>query len=276
MPPTLVTDRALAQCLERTEAAASAAVVATRATHQPGSGATAREIAGACALFDGVASPLTQAFGVALFTPAAADDLAALEAFFTQRGAETALEVCPLADPALLPLLAERGYRAVEWSTVLVQPLDGLPVAPVRRTTPTVRPIAPSERDAWAAASAEGWGATPDLAAFMRDFGRLTAAAAGMTCFVAEEDETILGTAGLAIHGQVALLTGASTRPAWRRRGAQRALLAARLAHAAAAGCTLAMMGAAPGSTSQANAEREGFRTVYTRTKWVRPLPASG
>ncbi len=28
------------------------------------------------------------------------------------------------------------------------------------------------------------------------------------------------------------------------------------------------MMGAQPGSTSQRNAEREGFRIVYTRIKW--------
>ena len=30
------------------------------------------------------------------------------------------------------------------------------------------------------------------------------------------------------------------------------------------------MMGAAPGSTSQTNAERQGFRIAYTRLKWQR------
>ena len=33
-------------------------------------------------------------------------------------------------------------------------------------------------------------------------------------------------------------------------------------------GCDLAMMGAAPGSASQRNAERHGFRIAYTRIKW--------
>jgi hypothetical protein len=32
--------------------------------------------------------------------------------------------------------------------------------------------------------------------------------------------------------------------------------------------CELAMMVAVPGSDSQRNAERKGFRIAYTRTKW--------
>jgi hypothetical protein len=37
---------------------------------------------------------------------------------------------------------------------------------------------------------------------------------------------------------------------------------------AARQGCDLAMMCAEPGGASQRNAEREGFRIAYTRTKW--------
>jgi hypothetical protein len=56
--------------------------------------------------------------------------------------------------------------------------------------------------------------------------------------------------------------------PESRNLGAQNALLDARLRYAAASGCTLAIMGAAPGSQSQRNAEKNGFRIAYTRTKW--------
>jgi hypothetical protein len=66
----------------------------------------------------------------------------------------------------------------------------------------------------------------------------------------------------------VALFAGAATIPGARNRGAQRALLDARMRHAFHAGCDLAMMCAAPGSASQRNAERLGFRIAYTRTKW--------
>ena len=72
----------------------------------------------------------------------------------------------------------------------------------------------------------------------------------------------------LAIHAGVAHFAGASTMPEGRRNGAQLALLDARMRHAAAHGCDLALMGAAPGSGSQRNAERHGFRIAYTRVKW--------
>lgn len=37
----------------------------------------------------------------------------------------------------------------------------------------------------------------------------------------------------------------------------------------------LAMMVAQPGSASQRNAERQGFRTAYTRTKWCLAGPGA-
>ena len=70
------------------------------------------------------------------------------------------------------------------------------------------------------------------------------------------------------MNRDVALLAGASTTPENRKRGAQLALLDARLRFAAEHGAELAMMVALPGSGSHRNAERHGFRVTYTRTKW--------
>ncbi len=64
----------------------------------------------------------------------------------------------------------------------------------------------------------------------------------------------------------------ASTRPAFRGRGVQTALLHARLAAALGAGCDLAMVHTAPGSASQRNVERLGFRLAYTRVVLAREL----
>jgi GNAT superfamily N-acetyltransferase len=265
------TDLALARRLERAEASANAAFVTARAALAAGVGAGWTEVAGTWAMFDGVGSPITQTFGFGLFAPADAASLDALEAFFDARGADVHHEVSPLADPAHLALLADRGYRPVEQSTVLHQPLPAPPPArPPRAGAPAARPIRPDERARWAELSAGGWAESPEAAAFMRDFGAVTARAEGMVCFVAEIDGTPVGAGAVALHGGVAVLAGASTLPAWRGRGAQGALLAARLAYAAERGCALAMMTAAPGSTSQTNAERAGFRIAYTRTKWAR------
>ena len=86
--------------------------------------------------------------------------------------------------------------------------------------------------------------------------------------FLAALDDQPIAAGALSIAGDVALLAGASTIPSARRQGAQLALLEARLRYAATQGCTVAMMVTQPGSGSQRNAERHGFRIAYTRTKW--------
>jgi ribosomal protein S18 acetylase RimI-like enzyme len=70
----------------------------------------------------------------------------------------------------------------------------------------------------------------------------------------------------------VAQLTGAATAPTHRRRGVQSALLAARLADAAAAGCDLAVVTTQPASRSQQNVQRRGFDLLYTRAVLVKEL----
>ena len=89
----------------------------------------------------------------------------------------------------------------------------------------------------------------------------------GLT-FLAELDGRAIEAGAPLIFEGVALLAGACTIPEARKRGAQLALLNARLGHAAECGCDLAMVCAEPGSATQRNAERHGFRIAYTRTKW--------
>jgi ribosomal protein S18 acetylase RimI-like enzyme len=69
----------------------------------------------------------------------------------------------------------------------------------------------------------------------------------------------------------IAALTGAATAPEHRRRGVQTALLSARLADAASAGCDVAIITTQPGSKSQQNAQRRGFDLLYTRAVLVKP-----
>ena len=96
----------------------------------------------------------------------------------------------------------------------------------------------------------------------------VSARARGTVCFIARWEGHPIAAAAIAMHDGVALLAGASTDPSFRGRGAQAALLDTRLAYATSMGCELAMMGALPGSASQRNGERQGFRIAYTRIKW--------
>lgn len=270
MPNMYVTDHALAARLERAEGRANVAFIEARAAVSPSVGAEWREFDGTLAMFDGPSSPITQTFGLGMFADLSDHALEAIEAFFAERGADTMHETCPLADVRLLSILPDRGYRPIEQSSVMYQPLD----AP-ERTSPvsgelSVRIVQRGQELEWAETASRGWGDTPGAAAFMLDFGLLTARAIGMRCYVAEWNGVPAGAAAMFVHEGVGLLAGASTAPEFRRRGVQAALLAARLTDAAQSGCDLAMMGAAPGSSSQRNAERRGFRIGYTRTKWCR------
>jgi hypothetical protein len=286
----LFIDHAVARRLERAEGAASAGVVDTRRRLAPESGAAWRDFDGTYALFDGVDSPLTQTFGLGMFAPATAGGLAAIERFFDERGAATDHEVSPLVGAPTLALLAERGYRPYELSTVLAQPIErasgiasgtpaeGAPAegAPIAAgLTVRVCGEGEAERERWVAASVAGWGEAPELAAVIAELARMAIRNPQALGFFVEEDGAPIATGSLAIHEGVALLAGASTIPAARGRGAQALLLAARLAEASRRGCDLAMMVAAPASTSQRNAERRGFRVAYTRTKWRRSHDSS-
>ena len=256
----------LARRLERTEAQGNVDFVEARAEAFPDVGAQWIEVAGAFAMFDGVGSPLTQTFGLGVFEPVSSADLDRIEDFFQSKGADVFHEVCPLADNSVFTLFNERGYRPVEFSNVLYRPIStDLRLHESRGIK--VRVIEQAETDLWAETARAGWSEFAEVAEFMRDMGQAMARSRALS-FIGELDQQPIATGALTIAGDVALLAGASTVPAARRQGAQLALLEERLRYAATQGCTIGMMVAAPGSGSQRNAERHGFRIAYTRTKW--------
>jgi GNAT superfamily N-acetyltransferase len=127
----------------------------------------------------------------------------------------------------------------------------------------------------WARTATKGWSELTEFAEGIEDLMQITAKRAGALSFLAEIDGRAAAAGAMMIHSGVALLAGASTIPEHRKQGAQLALLDSRLRYAASRGCDLAMMCAQPGSGSQRNAERNGFRIAYTRIKWQlnrRPL----
>jgi len=293
-------DLALSRRLERAEALSNARFVESRARVAPSSGACWIEVAGACAMFDGPESPATQTFGLGMSRLPTEEELDRLEAFFTERGAPVYHEVSPLADEKLVPMLSARGYKPFEFTSVMYRPIDLAGLKPratgagdafpagteVGEASPagtevaqgfspadrgnvaiTVRLVEAGDVDVFARTSAAGW-SHAGLGDFILEMARVSAASDGVSLFLAELDGEPIATAALSIVEGVAHLAGASTIPSGRNRGAQLALLDRRLRHAAAQGCDVALMGALPGSGSQRNAERNGFRIAYTRLKF--------
>jgi hypothetical protein len=266
----IYSDRTLSQKLERAEACSNAAFVESRARLQPESEADWIDVGGVYAMFDGVDSPCTQTFGLGLFDEITDVEMDEVESFFADRGAPVFHEVSPMAGASITELLNRRGYQPVELSSVMYRSLDRLSLdGGQRNDSISTRVIEESEVDLWAKTSANGWATEHEsLADFMFGFGQISARCAGGFPYLAELDGMPIATGMLFIQGEIAVLAGASTIPEGRNNGAQNALLRDRLKFAAEHGCTLAMMGASPGSQSQKNAQKNGFNIAYTRTKW--------
>jgi GNAT superfamily N-acetyltransferase len=260
-------DLDLSRRLERTEGQACLKFAESRARLFPESGAEWIECAGAYAVFDGVDSPVTQSFGLGLFEELSPASLDRIERFFLERAAAVVHEVSPLAGITTMDLLCCRGYRPIELSSVLHRPVE------LHSTREgggiRVRVALKQEADQWADLSARGWAhGNPELLGFLEQFGALAFAREESVNFIAELDGKAAATGTLCLHDGVALFAGASTIPEMRRHGLQAALLEARMRYAYEHRYPLAMMVTEAGSQSQRNAERQGFRIAYTRTKW--------
>lgn len=252
---------------------AQASAAAWRRTGEPG---FAVELAGGFATYAEPGSPFNKVAGLGF---GGVPDVAALddvERAFAARGEPVQVELATLADPAIGALLTGRGYVLTSFENVLGQPLRD-EHEPVMPPGVEVRLAAVHEFDAWSAVVADGF-AHPDTGGVPshEEFGREVienaerdAAAAGAVRYVALLDGVLAGGGSLSMSGGVAGLAGAATAPAYRRRGIQTALLWARLADAAAAGCDLAVITTQPGSASQRNAQRRGFALLYPRAVLV-------
>lgn len=264
----------MAQRLEAAEARAGAASADSLSRRHPELGAAVESIAGGLAVFAGVASPLSEGRGCGLAGPVRSEEVARLEEFFVSRGDALRIEICAMADQSLVRALSQRGFVITEFVSVLARRIKAEVGSPgsarADKSGASVRPISAGETAAWAAVVAAGFAEHFAATRELQELLESSALASGAIAFLAYEDGVAAGGGTLFVHEGVALLGGAATLPAFRKRGMQTALVHARLDHAARLGCDLASSSTQPGSTSQRNLERQGFQVVYNRFKMAR------
>lgn len=196
------------------------------------------------------------------------DVLDAVERFFADHGAD-ALVAVPEGAPAEA-VLAARGYeRDYAW-VKFVRP--AVRVSGVRSAF-TILPVAARDSERMGALIADGFGLPGDMAAwFAALVGR-----SGWYCFGAYDGARLVATGALHLEGDAGWLTWAATDPAHRGRGAQKALLAARITHAHERGlATLVTETGEPEAgrpdASYRNIVAAGFQPAFRRPFWRRPL----
>lgn len=276
---TLFCDAALAARIERAECRMLTGGAEAAGRRDPALEVLTLPLAGGVATWAGPGSPLNKVAGLGFGGVPAEDELGALELALAARGEGVRVELSNLGDPAVGELLTRRGYALAGFENVLARTLPapaGLAPAPGIEVTPS----GPEEIDAWLDVVVTGF-AHPDSQGVPSDeefprevlervIGDL-ATSDGFTRWLARRAGERAGGASLRLGDGIAQLAGAATLPAHRRKGVQSALLAARLAAAAAAGCQLAVVTTQPGSKSQQNVQRQGFELIYTRAVLVRP-----
>ena len=270
-------DKALARRLESCEEMPQVLYARTFQKTRPEIGAAEEEICGGHMIFAGLGSPIGRVAGVGLDRPFTAEDLDRVEAFYRAHHAPAQVDLCSLHEPAVFEMFKERGYAIAELNNVLYRKLDAEEKLPPPPAGCEIRRSLLEEADAAGAIVESAFfpdGAPEAFRGLIAPFYQMERALA----FVASVESKLEGKlvacgTGLVIpEHRVFALCGAGTLTEFRGRGLQTALLRARIAAAAEAGCEYAVVVTNGGTTSQRNAERLGFRVAYSKATVIKQL----
>ncbi len=266
-------DKAFARRLEACEEMSQVLYARVFQEMRPQIGADEQEICGGHMSFAGLGSPIGRATGLGLDRQFTEEDLERVERFYTSHGAPAQLDLCPLHEPEVFEMCRKRGYSVAELNNVLYRRLDATENHPAPPLGCTIRRGQVDEARALGAIVERAFFPEGAPEAF-RDLLTPLYRMEGALTFAAElNHQTVACGAGLMIpeHGVFAIC-GAGTAKEFRRRGLQTALLHARLAAAAKAGCEYAVVVTQGGTISQRNCERLGFRVAYSKVTVIKEL----
>jgi GNAT superfamily N-acetyltransferase len=209
------------------------------------------------AFFAGEGSPLTQANG---FFPAG--HIEAIQDFYRGRTADWEAVLTPFAGREALQRFLDRGASVDGWETTMYRDLR----EPLQRweTPPGMSIVEVDSGDLtfWSEISMRGFfGDEPTEVGIA--LARVMECRENARRYLAFVDGQPAAAATLTT-GEIGFLGGAATLPAFRGRGIQLALLRRRLEDARELS-EIAVVGASPGTASQRNSERAGFRVAFTQ-----------
>jgi ribosomal protein S18 acetylase RimI-like enzyme len=211
--------------------------------------------------------------GLGLDGPATEEALDEIAAFYERVGQRYYVSLNPKAKPSDLPAqLEQRGYASgYAWMKFK----RGVEPPPATETALRVQRIGPEAGTDFGDVVAAGYELEPFTSAWLAQLP-----ATSWRCYVAYDGEDPAGAAALYVHDGTGYLCFAATKAEHRRKGAQSALLAARITDAAEAGCkrlvteTGERIPLKP-SNSYRNILRFGFEEAYLRPNYLSPESAT-
>lgn len=254
-------DERRAQRIEAQQAQEEAATVDVLRHHFSVPSAHARPFLGGYAVRMGVGYPTNRGMGVDFQPTLRPSEWEDFEAFYAEVGLPAELELCSFTHPSFLAVVAQRGYTVFRFYNVYLLPLSASEHSGSRSPTIDIHQVTEAESALWAQTVA---GTTRPEDPIVK-LAQATFARPGVRCYLATIQGKVAGGAALSLTNGIGTLSFMATLPAFRRQGVQHALIAERLAVAAAHGCELALCSTNPGNQSQRNVQRHGFRLAYTR-----------
>ncbi|MDX9910786.1 MAG: GNAT family N-acetyltransferase [Phycisphaerales bacterium] len=255
-------------------------------------------VAGGRMCYDAPGSWSNEACGLGLDGAVGDGEIDRLVAFYASRGCEAKVDVCPFADESLIAGLAARGFVVKEFENVLAREVGtddarlGAEAAGPGFVVERVDTRDEAMLDAFLRAAMSGFippredGSPGEIPQHMYDISKRCALHPRTTSFVALVDGRVVGGGAMevaepmtlppteqrreALTMRVSCLFGTSVLPEFRRRGIQRALIAARCAHAASFGPGVVCIHSKPGIATERNAMRLGFACAYSKAVMVR------
>jgi GNAT superfamily N-acetyltransferase len=216
---------------------------------------------------------LNRVVGLGLDAPASDDDLDEIESFFARHEQPYYVSLNPHAKPRDLASRLEArglttGYAWMKFSR-------GVEPPPPVDTVLRVEHVGPDLGGDFGEIVAVGYDLEPFTATWLAELPRTS-----WRCYVAYDGDEPSGAAALYVRDGIGYLCFAATRAEHRRKGAQSALLAARIHDAASAGCTRLYTETGERiplkpSNSYRNILRFGFAEDYVRPNYLSPEPTA-
>ena len=233
-------------------------------TAQPDSAAAWEEFGGGHLIFIAKDHPVGRAHALGFSGTVTTEDIEHVEEFYFRHGAAAQVDVSPYADPSLFQALNQRGFQVAEFNQTLARRISLEERFTTQLEGIEIRAVRHEEAGTWRKVLAQVFFA--EHAAQWEDLFAPWAENNPMALAAFTDGKMIAGAGGLLVpQYNLAAFFGAATLPEAQGRGIQSAFMQARLKVAQAARCDLAVTLTLPGTTSQRNAERAGFRSAYTK-----------
>jgi hypothetical protein len=204
---------------------------------------------------------------ILIFSPPEAEHLSSILDAFNAKSAEAMIDISPSAlSAAVSQVLSSRGFAQTDFHPIFARRIANWTFTSLPLKTRVVS--TQDDLKVFQELYVQGWEASPGFADTMKKFIEKWIYYPGWRLFLALDGNEPISTAVLFVHDGVAYLADAATPAAFRGRGGQTSLLAARVEQARELGCDMIFSRADFGSISHKNMEKAGLPMAYTRAVW--------